>query len=281
MKFWKMQGCGNDFIIIDGRFSKRSADSYSTDAQMYCSRKFSIGADGFIVVKNSDLCDIQMVYYNADGSRAAMCGNGIRCFSRYVFDNKIVDKSSFTVETLNGVQNIKIDSVDLNDNARSISVDMGEFYLDSKKVPVNSDDDIFLEKTIIANGKAFKVSSVLVGVPHTIIFTDNDLKVEELEIDGAAIEKHQIFPKKTNVNFVRVINRNEIFVQTWERGCGYTFGCGTGMAASAVIANQLNKVNNSITVHSIGGSLEIKLNNKNNTILMKGSAEKTYSGETE
>ena len=142
MKFWKMQGCGNDFIVLDGRFDGRSEDSYSLDAEKYCSRKFSVGADGFIIVKDSNVADIQMVYYNADGSRGEMCGNGIRCFSKYIVENKIINKAVFTVETLGGCKEIHIQS-DVNGYVSSISVNMGNGNFEPELIPVQ---DIYKNK---------------------------------------------------------------------------------------------------------------------------------------
>ena len=243
MNFWKMQGCGNDFIVIDGRFDNRNDDSYSTDASKLCSRKFSIGADGFIVVKDSNKSDIKMVYYNSDGSRGEMCGNGIRCFSKYVYDNKILDANKFTVETLGGEKEIYL-SLDVNSNIISISVDMGTGFFEPELIPVHDifkDKPRFIDETITVLDREFKVSSMLMGVPHTVVFVEDDMSIEDVEKYGKAIETHSFFPKKTNVNFVRIVNKHNMYVKTWERGCGYTYGCGTGMTASAIISNYFGK----------------------------------------
>lgn len=278
MKFWKMQGCGNDFIVIDGRYDNRSDDSYSTDALKLCSRKFSIGADGFIIVKDSDKSDIKMVYYNSDGSRGEMCGNGIRCFSKYVFDNNIINSDRFTVETLGGEKEIILD-LNKDNIIKSISVDMGTGFFEPELIPVHDlfkDKPRFIDESIFVLGKEFKVSSILMGVPHTIVFVDDDISIEDLMLYGKEIENHKFFPKKTNVNFVKVINKNSIYVKTWERGCGYTYGCGTGMTASAIISNYFDKTSNNVNVVSVGGSVDIKITSSG--VFMSGSAEKVFEG---
>ena len=277
MDFWKMQGCGNDFILVDGRFDGRSNDSYSSDAEKYCSRKFSIGADGLIIVKESDIADVTMVYYNADGSRAAMCGNGIRCFSKYVLENNIVDKTTFTVETLNGIKEIDTDFI--NYKVDSICVYMGEGQYNPELIPMidkyHSQKSVINEKIIVLD-REFEISAVLMGVPHTVIFVNDEMSIEEVEKYGKEIENYNIFPKRTNVNFVKVIDRDNIFVQTWERGCGYTFGCGTGMTAAAMVSSLLDKTNDKVKVTCSGGNVEITLTDTG--AYMKGSAEKVYKG---
>lgn len=278
MKFWKMQGCGNDFIVIDGRLDGRSDDSYSEDASRFCNRKFSIGADGFIVVKNSVLSDIKMVYYNADGSRGEMCGNGIRCFSKYIIENKIIEKSVFSVETLGGEKEINL-QIEENGEVSSISVDMGQGSFEPELIPVHNiykDKKRFIDETIVILDREFKVSSMLMGVPHTVVFVDEEIDIKELEKYGPEIENHPAFPNRTNVNFVRVIDKNNIFVQTWERGCGYTYGCGTGMTASAIITNYFGYTSKNVNVSSFGGRVNIKISAEGT--LMTGSAEKVFEG---
>lgn len=278
MDFWKMQGCGNDFILLDGRFDGRGDESYSSDAAKYCSRKFSIGADGFIVVKNSSVADIKMVYYNGDGSRGEMCGNGIRCFSKYVIENNIITKPIFTVETLSGIKEI-ITEVNKQGLVSSVSVNMGDGSFEPEHIPVHDiykRNSRFINENIVVKDKEFKVNAMLMGVPHAVIFVDEEMDVEDIEKYGKEIENHPAFPKKTNVNFVKVIDKNNIFVQTWERGCGYTFGCGTGMTASAIIANCFDYVSSTVNVSSPGGNVTIQI--KLNGNYMIGSADKVYEG---
>ena len=269
MKFWKLQGIGNDFIAIDGRFDNTDADKYGNLAKKVCHRRYSVGADGLLVVKNSDVADLEMVYYNSDGSRAHMCGNGIRCFVKFVYDNNIVNKEEFDVYTLDGIKHIKIK---LKDNdIDTIEINMGQYSFDPQDIPVKTSKEIFVNEKIKVLDKDFYVSTILMGVPHTVIFVD-EFDMEEIYKYGPLIECHEIFPQKTNVNFVKVIDKNNILVRTWERGCGYTLGCGTGITASVIISNYLNKVNENVNVTSEGGTIRIEL--KDDFAYMTGGAHK-------
>lgn len=277
MKFWKLQGIGNDFIAIDGRNDYIDNNNYGDLAKKVCHRRFSVGADGLLVVKDNDEADVEMVYYNSDGSRASMCGNGLRCFAKFVYDNNIVNKDEFEVYTLDGIKKIKID---LNDNKdiNSITVNMGRGSFQSNNIPVDTDKEVFINEKIHILDKEFIVSSMLMGVPHTVVFVD-DINMEEIYKYGPIIEKHEIFPQNTNVNFVKIIDNKNILVRTWERGCGYTLGCGTGMTASVIISNFLNKVDKSVNVTSEGGSIKISL--INDEAYMSGKAQKICEGNLE
>ena len=277
MKFWKLQGIGNDFIAIDGRNDYIDNNTYGDLAKKVCHRRFSVGADGLLVVKDNDEADVEMVYYNSDGSRASMCGNGLRCFAKFVYDNNIVNKDEFEVYTLDGIKKIKID---LNDNKdiKSITVNMGRGSFQSNNIPVDTDKEVFINEKIHILDKEFIVSSMLMGVPHTVVFVD-DINMEEIHKYGPIIEKHEIFPQNTNVNFVKIIDNKNILVRTWERGCGYTLGCGTGMTASVIISNFLNKVDKSVNVTSEGGSIIIDL--INDEAYMSGKAKKICEGNLE
>ncbi len=275
MQFWKLHGVGNDFIAIDGRFDNIDANNYSKIAKKVCHRHFGIGADGLLVVKNSDNCDIEMVYYNSDGSRANMCGNGLRCFCKYVYDNKIIDKDEFTVYTLDGEKKIILNTE--NGDILSIKVNMGKPNFNPKFIPVNTDKDKFINETIKIADKELEVSSVLMGVPHTIVFVD-ELKKDEVLKYGELLEKNDIFPENTNVNFVKIDDNENINVYTWERGCGYTLGCGTGMTASVIISNLLGKVKNVVNVKSEGGIVKIDISDD---VYMIGNAVKICEGTVE
>ena len=252
------------------------SNQYGELAKKVCDRRFSVGADGLLVVKNNDLADIEMVYYNSDGSRASMCGNGLRCFVKFVYDNNIIEKNEFDVYTLDGIKNVKID---LKDNKiDTIKVNMGSGSFKSNDIPVNTTKEVFINEDIQVLDKKFIVSSMLMGVPHTIIFVE-DINMEDVHKYGPLIEKHEIFPQNTNVNFVKVIDESNILVRTWERGCGYTLGCGTGMTASAIISNYLNKVSKNVNVTSEGGSIKIDL--IYDEAYMSGRAEKICEGNLE
>lgn len=275
MKFWKLHGIGNDFIAIDGRNDNIEPENYNEIAKKVCNRRFSVGADGLLVVKKSDIADVEMVYYNSDGSRAAMCGNGLRCFVKFVYDNNIIRKDEFDVYTLDGIKKIKLNLK--NNQIDSIKVNMGKGSFLPKDIPVNCDDEVFINKKIKVLDKEIVLSSMLMGVPHTIVLVD-ELNMDEVIKYGREIEKLNIFSKGTNVNFVKVEDKNNISVNTWERGCGYTLACGTGMTASAVICNYLNKVEESVYVKSQGGSVKIDIED---FVYMTGPSVKICEGNLE
>ena len=275
MNFWKLHGVGNDFIAIDGRFDNIDSNDYSDLAKRDCHRHFGIGADGLLVVKNSDVCDVEMVYYNSDGSRANMCGNGLRCFCKFVYDNNIVNENEFTVYTLDGVKKISLNIY--NDKINTIRVNMGKANFNPKNIPVNTDKEVFINEKLVIDNKEFLVSSVLMGVPHTIVFVD-EINKKDIYSYGELIEKNKVFPQNTNVNFVKIDDRDNIKVYTWERGCGYTLGCGTGMTASVIVANYLDKVDNIVNVSSEGGTVKIEILDD---VYMIGNAVKICEGTLE
>ena len=276
MKFWKLQGIGNDFIAIDGRDDNINSDDYGKLAKSVCHRKFSVGADGLLVVKNSNVADIEMVYYNSDGSRASMCGNGLRCFVKFVYDNNIVNKEKIDVDTLDGIKKIKINLK--NKDIDTITVNMGQGSFKCSDIPINSNEEIFINKEINVLDEKFIVNCMHMGVPHTVIFVD-DMDMNKIHKYGPLIEKHEIFPEGTNVNFVKIIDEKNILVRTWERGCGYTLGCGTGITASFIISNYLKKVKDSVKVTSEGGSIIIDF--IDNEAYMTGKAIKICEGNLE
>ena len=275
MKFWKLHGIGNDFIAIDGRNDNIDCNDYGNLAKKVCHRRFSVGADGLLVVKDSNVADVEMVYYNSDGSRAEMCGNGLRCFVKFVYDNNIVRKEEFDVYTLDGIKEIKANLK--NNEIDSVRVNMGKGSFLAKDVPVDTKDEIFINKKVKILDKEFTLSSILMGVPHTVVLSEN-LSLEELYKYGKEIEKYKIFKEGTNVNFVKIEDGNSIYVNTWERGCGYTLGCGTGMTASALICNYLNKVGKCVNVTSQGGTVKIDIED---FVYMTGPSVKICEGNLE
>lgn len=268
MEFTKMVAAGNDFVLFNG--FKYSIDNYGELAKKACDRHFSVGGDGIMVCEKSEIADIKMIYYNSDGSRGEMCGNGIRCFSKFVYDNGLVKDKIFTVETLAGIKTIWLET-DAQDKVKSVKVNMGYPIFDPNKIPVNIDKEKVISETINIDGKEIVFSTILVGVPHTVIFVDdiNDIDVNEF---GRRMEIHPMFPKKTNVNFIEVIDRKNINIYTWERGAGRTLGCGTGSCASVVMGNMLGKLDDVVDVRTEGGSLQVQLED-NYEIYMKGGAQ--------
>lgn len=275
MNFWKLHGVGNDFIAIDGRFDNKDSNGYSDLAKKVCHRRFGVGADGLLVVKTSDISDVEMVYYNSDGSRANMCGNGLRCFCKFVYDNNIVKDTEFSVYTLDGIKKISL-NIESEKNY-TIRVNMGKPNFNPKNIPVNTNKEVFIKEKLLIDNKEVEVSSILMGVPHTIVFVDELIK-EDIYKYGKLIEENEIFPNKTNVNFVKVDDKDNIHVYTWERGCGYTLGCGTGMTASVILANYLGKTNEIVNVKSEGGSVRIELLDD---VYMIGNAVKICEGTLE
>lgn len=273
MKFTKMVAAGNDFILYNG--FDYTVNNYSNLAKKSCNRHFGIGADGIMVCEKSDVADIKMIYYNSDGSRGEMCGNGIRCFSKYIYENKILNKKSFTIETLAGIKTIWLEIND--DTVEMIKVNMGVPIFESNMIPVSIDSDEVLLESIVIDGINIMFSSVLVGVPHTVIFVD-DIKHVDINGLGEKLESHYIFPKKTNVNFVEILDRNNINIYTWERGAGRTLGCGTGSCASVVLGKKLGKLNNIVNVKTEGGQLQVELKDNYN-IYMKGGATTICTGK--
>ena len=246
VKVTKMQGCGNDFVIVDFDEYKKTNLPMDTFAQKICNRNFGIGADGLIIPKTDTKdTDIGWYFYNSDGSTAQMCGNGMRCFAKYVFDNKLVNKKEFSVQTLAGV--IKPELLDDG----MVRVNMGKPILEEAKIPFRG------LKTLIVNGREFDITPVSMGNPHCIIFTDED-PMPLAEIYGPFIEKHEFFPEKTNTEFVRIIAPDEMDMRVFERSCGITLACGTGACASVVAAVLNNLTENKVKVNLLGGAVFVE-----------------------
>ncbi|MCM1991698.1 diaminopimelate epimerase [Oceanirhabdus seepicola] len=271
LKFEKLQGTGNDFIILNGIENK--LPNYNELAKKVCSRNFGIGADGMMVVEKSKIADIKMLFYNADGTQAPMCGNGIRCFSKYIYENEIVKDQSFTVETLGGIMKPQV--VIEDNKIKSVKVNLGNPVFSSKDIPIDTSDEIFIDKKIKVGEKTLNISGLVIGTIHTVIFVDDfdDIKIEQL---GRAVENNKLFPLKTNVNFVKIVDKKNIEVTTWERGVGITLACGTGAAASAVVSSILHDTEETLNVHVEGGKLIIE--QIDGTIYMTGPAEKICEG---
>ncbi|MFT5874036.1 MAG: diaminopimelate epimerase [Clostridium sp.] len=266
--FTKMQGTGNDFIIIEDFECKY--DNLEVLAKKLCDRHFGIGADGILVVRKSNIADIQMIIINADGSYASMCGNGIRCFAKYIWEKKYVQGAYIKIETGDGV---KLANIFIKDGkAESVTINMGKYKFETSSIPALDEEEI-INKKVEINNKEYYITSMLMGVPHTIIFGKHcDYCVEE----GEFIERHQLFPKKTNVNFCEVVSKNMIRVKTWERGAGPTLACGTGSCASVVAANRLGYIEAKAMVQVPGGLLNIEIVKEE--VLMTGPAEITFEG---
>ena len=276
IKFTKMNGLGNDFVILDYSEFQKTKLSPNKLAQKLCNRNFSIGADGLIIVNpDTDKADISWIFYNSDGSVAQMCGNGMRCFSRYVYDKKIIDKKEFSVETKAGIIVPKI----ISEN--EVCVNMGIPILEPNKIPCKTKTNLNIPYTL--NNKDFLLNTVSMGNPHCVIFVEKDSKELAYKY-GSIIENDKLFPEKTNVEFVEILSKDEVIINVWERGCGITSACGTG-ACATVVAGILNGyLNNSIKVNLPGGTLKIEWNGNStdikHSVFMTGRADYSFFGET-
>lgn len=276
IKFTKMNGLGNDFVILDYSEFQKTKLSPDKLAQKLCNRNFSIGADGLIIVNpDTDKADISWIFYNSDGSVAQMCGNGMRCFSRYVYDKKIIDKKEFSVETKAGIIVPKI----ISEN--EVCVNMGIPILEPNKIPCKTKTNLNIPYTL--NNKDFLLNTVSMGNPHCVIFVEKDSKELAYKY-GSIIENDKLFPEKTNVEFVEILSKDEVIIHVWERGCGITSACGTG-ACATVVAGILNGyLNNSIKVNLPGGTLKIEWNGNStdikHSVFMTGRADYSFFGET-
>lgn len=275
MKFSKLQAAGNDFILVNG--IEYSNLDLSATAKKVCDRHFGIGADGLMTCEKSKIADIKMNYYNSDGSRGEMCGNGIRCFSKFVYDSGVINKENFSVETDAGIKYITLTLE--NNEIRYISVDMGQVDFKTKSIPCTIDKEHILEEEIEVEGQKLKISSVLMGVPHTVIFVD-DYANYDVDRLGKALEySTDIFPRKTNVNFIQVLDDENIIIKTWERGASRTLGCGTGCCSSGAVAHKLGKIKSKkVKLITEGGEVFVEFDEDYN-IIMKGSAETICKGE--
>lgn len=242
-----------------------------------CDRHFGIGADGLMFCSESKIADIKMHYYNSDGSRGEMCGNGIRCFSKFVFDNKIVDKKHFLVETDAGIKTINLET-DENGEAIYLTVDMEKVNFRADSITNITDSETVLNRKVVVDGREIILSSVLMGVPHTVVFVDDYSNYDVNDL-GRKIEMLDIFKNKTNVNFVKKIDKKIFEIKTWERGAGRTLGCGTGCCASAAVAKKLGIVSESkILMKAEGGDVQVEIK-EDYSIIMAGKAERICTGE--
>lgn len=276
MKFTKMHGCGNDYIYINCFTEK--VDNPNELSIKVSDVHFGIGADGLILIRPSKVADFRMSMYNADGSEGKMCGNGIRCVAKYVYDNKMIDKTTITIETLSGIKTLDLNVKDgLVD---SVLVDMGAPILNAKDIPAISPNgkDSIINESITVQGKDYKVTCVSMGNPHCVTFVE-ETKSLKLEQMGPFFENHEMFPERVNTEFVQIISRNEINMRVWERGSGETWACGTGTCASVVACVLNDLTDDEVLVHLLGGDLHIKYDRVKNTVFMQGPATVVCTGD--
>ena len=269
MKFTKMHGCGNDYVYVNG-FEEHIPDEKKSELAIRLSnRNFGIGSDGLIFINPGKIAEFEMEMYNADGSRSEMCGNGIRCVGKYIYDHGLSDKTQISVESAGAVKYGKIEKVRVN---------MGSPILESKLVPVISDNEKVIDESINVCSNEYKMTCVSMGNPHAVVFMED---VENLDIDaiGPYFENHERFPKRTNTEFVKIIDRNHVFMRVWERGTGETLACGTGCCATAVACVLNNLTDERVNVKVLGGNIEIEWDRKENVVYMTGPATVSFEGD--
>ena len=275
MKFTKMQGLGNDYVYVN--CFKEKIDNPPELARRISDRHFGVGSDGLIMINPSDKADFEMEMYNADGSRGEMCGNGIRCVAKYVYDYGLTDKTHISVETLGGIK--YLDLTVEEGKVKMVKVDMGKPELEPLKIPVKASGDKAVDEPILVGGKEYRMTCVSMGNPHAVIFIGCDVREFPLEEIGPKFENHERFPNRVNTEFVRVIDRRTAEMRVWERGSGETLACGTG-ACAVVVACALNGfTEDEVTVRLLGGDLQIRWDREKDTVFMTGPAEVVFDGE--
>ena len=274
MKFTKMQGTGNDYIFINC-FEETVSDPNSLSVTL-SDRHFGIGGDGIILICPSEKADFKMRMFNSDGSEAGMCGNGIRCFGKYVYDRGLTDKERVTVETKSGIKTLFLKLE--NAKVKTVRVDMGEPVVDSARIPVKTDLPEFINQPVESGGKTWYMTCVSVGNPHAVTYVEDVLSLDLTQI-GPPLETNPIFPERANIEFIQVINEATLRMRVWERGSGETLACGTGATASTVATVLNGKCLRSVTVILLGGELQIDWNPSDNHVYLTGPAEFAFDGE--
>lgn len=280
MKFTKMHGCGNDYIYINGFTERIEPERRPELVKRLSDRHFGVGGDGVIFINPIEGADFEMEMYNADGSRAEMCGNGIRCVAKFVYDKGLTDKTKISVISAGKVK--FLDLTVENGQVSKVRVNMGQPVLEPEEIPVilegNADAHRVVNEPVLVNGKTYRMTCVSMGNPHAVIFAENVAEMD-LEKIGPFFENHPCFPRRTNTEFVEVLDRTHVFMRVWERGTGETLACGTGCCASAVACVLNGLTDEKITVKLLGGELLIEWDRTQNLVFMTGPAATVFEGE--
>ena len=274
MKFTKMQGLGNDYVYVN--CFKETIENPPEMAKKVSNRNFGIGSDGLIMINPSDVADFEMEMYNADGSRSEMCGNGIRCVGKYVYDYGLTEKEHISVETLAGIKYLDLTVED--GKVKLVKVDMGSPELVPANIPIVADGNRVIDEPINVNGTEYRMTGVSMGNPHAVVYVE-DVKGLDIETIGPAFENHERFPNRVNTEFVKVLDRNTVEMRVWERGSGETMACGTGACAVAVACILNGFTEDKVTVKLLGGDLQIEWDKEADKIYMTGPAEVSFDGE--
>lgn len=269
-----MHGAGNDYIYMDAISQK--IENPSELAVKLSSRNFGIGSDGLVLILPSDICDFRMQMFNSDGSEAEMCGNASRCVGKYVYDKGLTGKNEITLETGAGIKYITL--LEGDSKSRKVTVDMGEPIFNPGLIPVKAEKEPVLNLPLDVDGKSWEITCVSMGNPHAVIFTTG-IKELDLPTIGPKFEKHPIFPRKTNTEFIEVVDRQTLNMRVWERGAGETLACGTGACAAAVAAILNDYCDRKINIHLLGGDLQIEWSEENNHVYMTGEAVTVFEGQ--
>lgn len=274
MDFVKMHGLGNDFVFIEDKTGQDK--DYTALARAMCNRHTGIGADGLIVIVDSRVADVCMRIINSDGSEAEMCGNGIRCFAKYVYDNGIIEKKRFTVETPAGIMEPEI-TAGAGNKAELITINMGRPSFNRSEIPMEGADGRVLNEDLCVDGENWKITSLLLGVPHTVTYVD-DVDTVDIEKIGPLFEKHEAFPKHTNINFAQQMDDRTVKVRTWERGAGATLACGTGSCSVAVASFLNGRTGREVDIQLPLGTLHIEYREEDGNVYMTGPAAVSFTG---
>lgn len=274
IKFTKMHGLGNDYVYIDAINQK--IENESSLAKFVSNRHFGIGSDGLILICKSEVADFKMRMFNSDGSEAEMCGNGIRCVGKFVYDKGLTNKTTVKIETLAGIKTLILNTKD--GKVETARVDMGEPILEAEKIPVISTEEPVKNLELEVENKKFKFTCVSMGNPHAITIVENT-KEFDVEKYGKVLEVDKAFPKKANIEFAQIIDRQNINMRVWERGAGETLACGTGACATAVACNLNGLTDRKVNIELLGGTLNIEWNETDNHVYMTGPAVTVFDGE--
>ena len=276
IKFTKMHGLGNDYVYIDCYSQEVNLGNISDLAKFMSNRHFGIGSDGIILICKSEIADFKMRMFNFDGSEAEMCGNGIRCVGKFVYDKGLTNKKTVKIETLAGIKILNLNVK--NSKVETVRVDMGEPILNPKEIPVNFDKEPVKELKIKAIDREFDFTCVSMGNPHSITIVENT-KEFDIEKYGPVLETDEHFPKRSNIEFIEIIDENNIKMRVWERGVGETLACGTGACATAVACNINGLTEKKVNIELLGGTLEIDWDEETNHVFMTGPATTVFEGE--
>lgn len=279
MKFTKMHGCGNDYVYVDGARETIPEERKSEVVKFLSDRHFGIGGDGVIFINPSDVADFEMEMYNMDGSRSEMCGNGIRCVGKYVYDHGLTQKTSLTIVSCGKIKCLDLTVED--GKVTKVRVNMGSPILEASEIPVVAEQSPVVDTPITVDGKEYRMTCVSMGNPHAVVYVDEMIGDETMAKIGPLFEHHERFPRRVNTEFVKALSRERVQMRVWERGTGETLACGTG-ACAVTVASILNGLTGDrITVELLGGNLEIFWDRKENVVYMTGPATTVFEGEIE